>query len=825
MILPKPDFIFRYIFQNIQGLPVNPRAHKHQQIGDAFTETEADIFGMAEINLNFSKLGASDQWYERFQSLRRNHSIHAVNQHDSSESKLLYGGTAQIIMGPSSHRALESGSDETGLGRWVWTLFAGRNDTRLRVISGYRPNPDPSDKTSSVYSQQERYLRSINDDRNPRRAFVKDLQAALETWQAEGNLFIIGLDANDNVRTGDVNAMLRSMGLIDVHCDKHPHLTTTATCNKNQRGIPVDGIWASPSLDCISAGYYGFGELVIGKTDHRMIWADFSYESTFDFQPPTPAYKAPQRLTLDDPRVVKRYNKVLLQEQQRQRLGQRAFSIQDEVTAGLNINHLQEYETIAHLDRCARKHAAKNCRKLRMGAVPFSDIIKKARGAVDMWELLQRKKNGTRASTKKIRRLMHLTGEMTAFNETSKTIETKRREAQSRYNKAKKEASTLREQFGKRLMIARAKDKKTTIEVEEKQLRQAFGQRALAKRVKRLTGNPRNTMRCVNAPSADGTRVDCFDRHSIEQACMGEGTRRFSQTSSTPLMHKDFIARVGYHAELSGADEILNGTFIPPDNMDKYAVQFLSQLKMQPIVNDQKISKAITTDSYQESWKRMKPNTSSSPFGPSFVEYIAGSRNKRIAEFDATMANIPYASGHTPQAWTKMVDVLIPKKSHSSLVEKLRIIVLFHALFNMNNKRIGRAMVANAERLNQIPWEVYGGRKRHRAIECATNKVLTMDVARLEHRSMAICSNDAKSCYDRILHAVASICMRRVGVSKETCKMMFGTLAQVEHYVRTNFGDSNTSYACFEIPFQGVYQGNGEGPGIWMLVSIPIINM
>jgi hypothetical protein len=55
--------------------------------------------------------------------------------------------------------------------------------------------------------------------------------------------------------------------------------------------------------------------------------------------------------------------------------------------------------------------------------------------------------------------------------------------------------------------------------------------------------------------------------------------------------------------------------------------------------------------------------------------------------------------------------------------------------------------------------------------------------------------------------------------------MMFGTLAQVEHYVRTNFGDSSSSYACCEIPFQGVYQGNGAGPGIWMLVSIPIINM
>jgi hypothetical protein len=67
--------------------------------------------------------------------------------------------------------------------------------------------------------------------------------------------------------------------------------------------------------------------------------------------------------------------------------------------------------------------------------------------------------------------------------------------------------------------------------------------------------------------------------------------------------------------------------------------------------------------------------------------------------------------------------------------------------------------------------------------------------------------------------------MGRVGVPKETCQMMFSTLTQVEHYVRTNFGDSAESYSCVEIPFQGVLQGNGAGPGIWLLMSIPIINM
>ena len=155
---------------------------------------------------------------------------------------------------------------------------------------------------------------------------------------------------------------------------------------------------------------------------------------------------------------------------------------------------------------------------------------------------------------------------------------------------------------------------------------------------------------------------------------------------------------------------------------------FHTNFKRPTVVTDTPLSKAILTESYRKSWSKMKPNTSSSPFGPSFVNYIAGSRDSKICEFDATMANIPYASGYTPQAWTQMTDVLIPKKSHSALVEKLHIIVLFHSMFNMNNKRVGQEMVANAEKLQQIPWEVVGGHKQHRAIECTMNKVLTLSL-------------------------------------------------------------------------------------------------
>jgi hypothetical protein len=124
-----------------------------------------------------------------------------------SQERLLFGGTAQITTGACSHRATASGADGSGMGRWVWTLFAGKNNIKLRMSSGYRPNPDSNDRPGTVFSQQERHLRSQNDDRVPRRAFIKDLEAQLDLWMTAGNLIIIGLDANDNVRTRPVNRL------------------------------------------------------------------------------------------------------------------------------------------------------------------------------------------------------------------------------------------------------------------------------------------------------------------------------------------------------------------------------------------------------------------------------------------------------------------------------------------------------------------------------------------------------------------------------------------------------------------------------------------
>ena len=91
---------------------------------------------------------------------------------------------------------------------------------------------------------------------------------------------------------------------------------------------------------------------------------------------------------------------------------------------------------------------------------------------------------------------------------------------------------------------------------------------------------------------------------------------------------------------------------------------------------------------------------------------------------------------------------------------------------------------------------------------------------------MILVSNDAKSCYDRIVHSIASIAMQRMGLPIQPVKCMLVTIQNMKHHVRTAFGESDSFMANEDmLPFQGCLQGNGSGPTLWLAVSAPLMEM
>jgi hypothetical protein len=92
-----------------------------------------------------------------------------------------------------------------------------------------------------------------------------------------------------------------------------------------------------------------------------------------------------------------------------------------------------------------------------------------------------------------------------------------------------------------------------------------------------------------------------------------------------------------------------------------------------------------------------------------------------------------------------------------------------------------------------------------------------------------MCSNDAKSCYARIVHAIASILMQHQNVPASACMRVFATIQNLHHTVMTIYGDSKSGYGgtLWSGPYQRDAMGsNGiSSPGgwIWTLAMAPIV--
>jgi len=170
---------------------------------------------------------------------------------------------------------------------------------------------------------------------------------------------------------------------------------------------------------------------------------------------------------------------------------------------------------------------------------------------------------------------------------------------------------------------------------------------------------------------------------------------------------------------------------------------------------------------------------------------------------------------------------MVEKIAGNCKVAKLCIILLFKANFNQLNKFIRKEMMYQAKENGLIVGEQYGSQHGKSAITQSLNKRLAFDLIQQFKQAAIVCSNDAKSCSDFIVHGIAVQCMYQCGTPKPALVCMFTTIQNLQHHIRTLYGDS-TMWAGTEIwavPVVGIGQGNGAGPQIWAVVSTPILDL
>jgi len=234
--------------------------------------------------------------------------------------------------------------------------------------------------------------------------------------------------------------------------------------------------------------------------------------------------------------------------------------------------------------------------------------------------------------------------------------------------------------------------------------------------------------------------------------------------------------------------------------------------------------KSLTKDEIKSAWKSIKEKKASSWSGRYNAVYKAFCYDPYLLTQLTMSMNLPFLSGIAYSRWYKFLDIMSFKKETSIHVSTLRTIIISEADWNTAGKIfITRRMMKSAEKSNLLPNEHLGGRKNKKSTDGGLTKRLILDNARLLQKPMAIVSTDAANCYDRMIHKIIAMAARKWGVPDNAIKSLLSPLQKAQHFTRTAFGDSFTSFTGTNL--QGAGQGNTGAAPFWTMVSTHMIQI
>ena len=118
----------------------------------------------------------------------------------------------------------------------------------------------------------------------------------------------------------------------------------------------------------------------------------------------------------------------------------------------------------------------------------------------------------------------------------------------------------------------------------------------------------------------------------------------------------------------------------------------------------------ITTESFRNSWEKMKEVTVLEISGDHFGYMKACAQSEALSNFKATNCHISYATGYLLKDWKTVVNIIIEKKGKRNRVGNLRTINLMEADFNFNNKIMAREVLFCMEKNKLLQDKQYSSR-------------------------------------------------------------------------------------------------------------------
>jgi hypothetical protein len=268
-------------------------------------------------------------------------------------------------------------------------------------------------------------------------------------------------------------------------------------------------------------------------------------------------------------------------------------------------------------------------------------------------------------------------------------------------------------------------------------------------------------------------------------------------------------------------DAIYTGTLEHRSLTDHAIKAIVTQLRKHPLLMKM-INPVVTTIDFG----CVAEKTSPSPSDRHVVHYLGcidlkDELSVLLAAVHTAMMSIPLTEGFFTERWRQAIDIMLEKIPGVPRINNLRIIQLLKADLNqVLRSTFARNISKLAQETLGIISEHQYGRSHQTCLTPVLNKLLTMQLLIQKKTNGIIFDNDAKGCYDRIFSGIALAALRRIGYSKNSVRMLGLLWSQLEHYVATGFGVSDTSYNCtMDKLLYGIGQESCSSPIVWALLN------
>jgi exonuclease III len=278
-LLDKGDNVTRVYSLNVNGLSVDRRGGRFDDLCKAAKEVQTDILCCQEHNLDTTKYHVRSILYDTTRQHWNRSRLISGTTPTPFDTNYKPGGTMIVSIGDITGRIAVQSHDKWG--RWTSQTFRGTNGVNLTVISAYQVVTDnPHTGLTTATSQQQSLLVQSNDKVTPRRAFKRDLCSFLRLRRTQGDELLLVGDFNEELGSeidgmSQIAAEFQLLNLMQTSHSSKPPPTYARGRKCLDYGLATHHV-ASALIRC---GYEAFNERF--ATDHRAYYFDLDTEALF----------------------------------------------------------------------------------------------------------------------------------------------------------------------------------------------------------------------------------------------------------------------------------------------------------------------------------------------------------------------------------------------------------------------------------------------------------------------------------------------------------------------------------------------------------------